>query len=261
MIDDDHGDAERADRDQDVRQPGGLRLRQAGGRLVEQQHLRPGEQHPGQFDHLLRTSREGGGRGTRPFGQIEGGEQGRNLVRELRRPAPGAFRTAAVGGFRPDQHIVEHVEVREDAGRLKGPGDAEPGDPVRLPAGPGDRRVADHELAVVGRVDAGEQVEQGGLARPVGADDTGDGPGLGGERHVVDRDDAAERLGELAGLKPARTRTSPSLWRLGLMRLSRAIAPSTPPSTPLGARLSTTMTRTPSSTVVHCWNPCEIAGR
>jgi len=47
----------------------------------------------------------------------------------------------------------------------------------------------------------GDHVEQGRLARPVGADDPEDLAAGHGEAHIVDRPQAAEALADLAGLE------------------------------------------------------------
>ena len=66
------------------------------------------------------------------------------------------------------------------------------GDFVRLE--PRQRQPVEGELAAVRRVDAGEDVEQAGLAGAVGADEAVDLAAIDGEGHVGERLHAAEAL-------------------------------------------------------------------
>ena len=84
--------------------------------------------------------------------------------------------------------------------QLKRPRDAAPGDLVRLAVGDVLAAKADH-AAGVGRIDAGDQIEQGALAGAVRADDA---VHLAlGDRHLDVRqgDQPAEALGEARDLK------------------------------------------------------------
>src|SRR6202167_398415 len=76
-------------------------------------------------------------------------------------------------------HVLQHGELGEDAGDLKGPADPVLEDLVRL--GVGDVLAPQADLARVGGLVARDHVEQRGLARAVRADQAVDGLVL--ERH------------------------------------------------------------------------------
>ncbi len=91
--------------------------------------------------------------------------------------------------------MLEQLDV------LEGTGDAECRDLVRRHVG--DVGAVEAEPARGRLVDAAHQVEDGGLARAVGADDGEDLALLDGEAHAVDGADAAEVDRELVGLEEA----------------------------------------------------------
>ena len=64
-----------------------------------------------------------------------------------------------------------------------------------------DRLAVDGERALVGRVDAGQGLDQRRLARAVVAEQAGDLPGADRQRDVLDGDDGAEVLRDVAGLE------------------------------------------------------------
>src|SRR5207253_6809706 len=66
-----------------------------------------------------------------------------------------------------------------------------------------DVPVAEVHAAVVERDEAGERVEEGGLARAVGADDAETLPRSDAHAHRVDGADAAEADGDLPALESA----------------------------------------------------------
>jgi hypothetical protein len=68
-----------------------------------------------------------------------------------------------------DADVVEHSEIAKEADVLESAGDAAVRDGARTATGDG---FAVKENVALGRgVDAGDDVERGGFARPVGADD------------------------------------------------------------------------------------------
>src|SRR5262245_8689649 len=71
-----------------------------------------------------------------------------------------------------DHDILERSHVREEADVLEGARDAARGNLVRLEAG--QARAAEMEFTAVGGVDSRQDIEQGGLAGAVGADETED---------------------------------------------------------------------------------------
>jgi hypothetical protein len=94
-----------------------------------------------------------------------------------------------------DLDVVEHRHRGEQGGRLEGTADAKRGDI--------GRRAAPERLAVQADVPAGlpvepaQAIEQGSLARAVGADQSHD-PALGHrESHRIERDNAAEAHGHV----------------------------------------------------------------
>ena len=91
----------------------------------------------------------------------------------------------------PAEHqVVEHGEVLEQRDVLEGAGQPRRGDPVRPLAQ--DALAEELHRALLGPVDAGEHVEQRGLAGAVGADDREQLAGMDLEAHAVDRLDARE---------------------------------------------------------------------
>jgi hypothetical protein len=68
-----------------------------------------------------------------------------------------------------EEQVVEHGEVFEQLDVLEGPGQAGPGDAVRLQ--PGQVAAVEADAALLGPVQARQAVEQRGLAGAVGADD------------------------------------------------------------------------------------------
>ena len=71
-----------------------------------------------------------------------------------------------------DLDVVQHRELAEQADGLEGAGDAALGDQVGPQ--PGDVGAVQADRAAGGAQEAGDDVEQGGLAGAVGADDTED---------------------------------------------------------------------------------------
>ena len=88
------------------------------------------------------------------------------------------------------------------------------------------RHVATAELHGAGLrpIEAAEQVQRAGLARTIWPDDAGDGTGLGSERDVLNRSDAAERYREIRDVKPRRVpRLTAGRCNMVRFRLSRAL--------------------------------------
>ncbi len=144
-------------------------------RFVEQQnpgfrgqrtrHLHPSLGAVGQIeDHLIREAADS--------------HHFQKLIRPRFDPCflPVALRSAEEG---PDQpvpdlrvlghlHVLEHGHVSPQEKVLEGPADAHRGDPVRRKAV--DLPAVEKDLPFRGRVDAGDEVEDGGLSRAVRAD-------------------------------------------------------------------------------------------
>src|SRR5262245_2067433 len=100
---------------------------------------------------------------------------------------------------RTDRDVVQDGEPRERPHDLKRADQAEAAD--RVGPEPGERAPAEPHVAGVGLEEAGQQVERGGLARAVGADEPED-LALGHRQvEAAHRLDAAEALGQPARLE------------------------------------------------------------
>jgi hypothetical protein len=148
-------------------------------------------------------------------------EQGDELVDPLGHLGLDGAHVRGAQGL-PQRVLAGLPAVEGDGERLlDGEGRVEPGvleRPADAPAGPlvgrqrGDVDAVEQHEAPVGLGDAGDDVEEGGLAGAVGPDDADDLAGLDHEGHVVDRPDAAEADGDTPQLE---------LWRPGGRRGKR----------------------------------------
>ena len=147
----------------------GLGGRHAGGGLVEQQDLGLAGQGDAQLKLLLVAvgHRAGDERGL--VGQIHVGEQGHRLVAEDVVGARPQVVAAATVGDERGLDVLEDAQLGKYVGALERARDPERAQLVRRQAG--DIAPAQVHAAGVGPQVAGEQVEQRGLARAVGADD------------------------------------------------------------------------------------------
>ena len=148
---------------------------QAGGRLVEQQQLRPGRQGPGDLQLALGAVGEilrivvGEGGELEDLEQLEGFALDGCLALKVATAAGDAVEEAvAEAVVLGDADVVEHRHVGPQADVLEGARHAQGGDPVRFEAG--GRSPADADGAGAWLVEAADQVEDGGLAGAVGAD-------------------------------------------------------------------------------------------
>ena len=73
-----------------------------------------------------------------------------------------------------------------------------------------DALVLEQDIARIRHVEPAQAVEQGGLARAVGADQTLHGTALHAEADTVQRDDAAKVHGDLANIENVVTRVTGS---------------------------------------------------
>ena len=144
---------------------------QAGERLVEQQHLRTLRQRHGEFDAAALAV---GGLCERPIGHARKTHLGELLPRsiaqlalpvEIEKGVPTQRRQAE----QRQGHVAQNRVVREEGDDLLGARHAK----VRAPASGQTRDVAakQHDRAAVAGDLAGDQVEEGGLAGSVRADD------------------------------------------------------------------------------------------
>src|SRR5712664_936680 len=113
-------------------------------------------------------------------------------------PSPTWSITASARG-RAHPHVLPHREVRKGAHDLECAGQAEPADGVRLE--PGERSAVEADVAAIRGQEAGEQVEDRGLARSVGPDESQHLAADHVEREIAHRLQAAEPLADSTDLE------------------------------------------------------------
>ena len=143
--------------------------------LVEQQQVGARGERAGERDPLLLAAGELRRPPVGEPGHVDGVEQ-----------LPGAGRRGAAGhplGTRPERDVGQRGEVREQQGLL---GEEPDATPVRghVHTGVGERPATDPDVPGVGPQQAGEDVEQRRLARPVGAEDGQHVARVDGDRDV-----------------------------------------------------------------------------
>ena len=211
MLDEHDGDAEVPDAPDQRDQLEGLGGVHAGGRLVQQEERRTRGEGARDLEAALV-----------PVGQVH-----RELVLVLADPEEVEQRPRAVpalpllaagpagvqhgvehaGGraaVRADQDVVQDRHPAEEPDVLVGPGHAERGHLVRRQALQLPPREADHPRRH--RIDARDQVEQGGLPRAVRADDGDQLAARHRERHVVHGPEPAEALADAVDRQEALAR-------------------------------------------------------
>src|SRR5258707_5189880 len=99
----------------------------------------------------------------------------------------------------PDHHVLERREVVEEADVLEGARDPHARDAIRRRVL--QLRALEPEAALLLAIDAGEHVEERGLARAVGADEAVDLALADRERDFRERGEAAEALGDALDLE------------------------------------------------------------
>src|SRR5438445_4930120 len=167
------------------------RVHAAGG-LIEQDELGLGHEHGAELEQLALPVGQRSAESVRDVSDVQELE---HLHGTGPLAAPVSAREQCAEAFAPDghEHVFQGGEPREDARQLKGATDAELVDPVRTEAVDGLGLESDR--AGVFGDEAGDHVEDGGLARAVGSVQPGDASGGGGDRALVDRDNAAKSLG------------------------------------------------------------------
>ena len=98
-----------------------------------------------------------------------------------------------------DADIVEHRHVVPQPNVLKGAGNPQSRDLVRLEAG--SRFAADTNLPLAWLVEAADQVEDRGLAGAIGSDQSDQFAVIEGDAEVADRRQATETLGSGRGFR------------------------------------------------------------
>ena len=186
-----------------VHQLGGLVMRHAGGRFVQQKELRPADQRAANLDAAAIDHRQAGDGIEHAVGErrIEhlhqrSGFLEARLAFGLEGAAPHQIEPDAL--FQPlvvaDHDVVEDRQRQRQARALEGARDAGMVDGLRR--GMGDVATAESDAAGIGRVDAGHDVEEGGLAGAVGTDQAENLALAHVEVEPVERHHAAEPLGQ-----------------------------------------------------------------
>src|SRR5262245_58939718 len=198
VLDHEHGDVEQG---ANVLDPERHVLRLFHGEprrgLVEEEELGLGAEGASQLHHLADTIGQVGDETVAIGLEVEEVDDllRRLAMLHLERPHAGEEEklldeARALVGVPPQEEVVEHGGVLEKLDVLEGARDAARGDLVSGQAR--DVLVAEDEAAVARIVDAADQVEDGRLARAVGADDGEDLLGLHLEAHAVEGAHAAE---------------------------------------------------------------------
>ncbi len=170
MLDQQDGEM-RIELHQELRHLGGLARRQAGGRFVEQQDFRIAGESEHDLELALLAMRQVAHLGVLAVEEARLLEQLMGLVVHVpirgHEPPHDELRRAQT--LDTEDHVVEHGQLRKQAGDLEGARHAERGAAVARPIG--DVLAEQQHFAGGHGKDAGDEVEQRGLARAVGADD------------------------------------------------------------------------------------------
>ncbi len=215
MLDQEAGHAAIAHRANDLDRPIGLVDVHAGERLVEQQHFRIGGESDRDAERAQMPLRKVAGQlvldgaETQEVEDLVGRAAERLLVAPGRRRADIEAGEARVRAqVMSDDDAVARRHALEDGGLLKGAHHALAGD--EMGREPRDHLAVEPHLAARRLLERRDQLEDGRLARAVGADDRQDRVRLDVERHLVDRGQAAEALGEVANLQDGLAHVRPS---------------------------------------------------
>src|SRR5512132_174761 len=190
MLDDQDGQVEVLPQPPDQRaELAHLLVVEAPGRLVEQQEPGAGDEGAGELDALQRSEGQARRRAVRQVGKAQIVE---GLVREGLSPALAKRAQAGVG---TDEDVLCDRHRREENDVLEGAGDPAADDSVR----PGLEQIAAVEVhsTGIGRVEAGDDVEERRLAGAVRTDEPGDRSFVQRKRDVVEGDDASEPAGHV----------------------------------------------------------------
>src|SRR5712691_1677591 len=231
VLDEEHAEWELGDEAPEQGYEGaGLGLGHAGGRLVQQQERRLGRQRARDLQPSLITIGQIAGDLVRAGAQPHAVEQ---IGGPSPQPALDVLEVATTGQditqaerdarVHADEDVLDGRHVVEEPDVLERATDAECGDLIG--AKPDERAALPRHRAVVGRVEAGEDVEERRLARAVGPDDGGD-PAVEREIDAIDRGETVEALGDAPRLEAAH-RSSRWRRRAGRMPCGRKIIMST----------------------------------
>ena len=187
--DEQHGSALIAQRQHDIEQPVDLDVRQGRGRLVHDEHLRLQRDRLRDFDELLVGDRQ-------PPGGAVGVERNPEALKNLRGIV---VHRPAIDRPAPSQRLAAHEDVLGDREVGKQRGFLVDDRDTRGPGGGGTRQdhrlSTDSQLAAVGLVDAGQDLDQGRLTGPVLAEQGMSLARIQHHRPVHEGFDGAETLG------------------------------------------------------------------
>ena len=196
-------------------------------RLVQEQQVGVGGEHGGDLDPLEGPVREPGDLRVEqvgeadPLGEVLGPPVQAPLDRERRRRAERAGDEPVAGGqVLGGEQVLAHGGALDEPHVLEGPAHAERRPLVDAEAGHVLPPVPD--AAGVGRVEARDHVERGGLPGAVGTDDADDLPLADRQAHVPGGLHTSEADGALSHLKHGHRRPSPP-WDRG--RAGRTCSP------------------------------------
>src|SRR5215472_1230510 len=196
------------------------------GWLIEQDDLRLGDQHVGQFKEFALAV--GQRLGAVP-GQLDDAGELEQLHRPLAgggaaRPGERVVQPPGLPGpllvVRGHDHVLHDRQPGEDPGQLEGPADSPRENLVRGQAG--DLGFIEVDVAAVHPPVAGDHVEQGGLPGAIRPDQPGDAAALDLDRAVAERLHTPERLRDALGPEQRR---HDALLVVGLAGLPAAVAP------------------------------------
>ena len=176
----------------------------AGHRLVEHHQLGVGHQRAGHLEQLALAAGQRAGEVLALLDQQEALEQvvgalgvGRLLAAPERREHRLAAGSRRCWPVAPTRMFSMHGQPGEHLGQLEGAHHAAAGHPVGRDAL--EALAVERPVALVGPVEAGQQVEERGLAGTVGADQAGDHAALDLDVLDVDGREAAERAHDAVG--------------------------------------------------------------
>src|SRR5882724_3562040 len=186
VLDDDQPEpfrVERADQRDHLAELGGV---ESCHDLVQEEKTGLGGEGAGHFEALAQTDGEGARRTRRErLEAAQGGHPARFLPRRR-------YRGQAREGS--DHHVVLDGEIAEGLDDLERAAQAQCADLVR--GHPRDVAAVEEDAALVRGVEARDDIEEGGLARAVRADDADDLARGGAQRDFTDRGQSAEALGD-----------------------------------------------------------------
>ena len=192
---------------------------QPGRRLVEQQQAGFGTQRPSDLHHLAGTVGQAAHQLAAVALQVQEVDDLLHLLAESDLLATHRRQEQNVGKeiraamhMAADQQVVEHRFAVEQFGILERPGDAEFGHPMGRCAG--HVRAGEGHAPGVGVVEAADDVEDGGLAGTVGADDAEHLAFQDRKRNIPHRMNPPETQRQVLGLEQRRHPSTPGDFAL-----------------------------------------------